>query len=147
MRDMSSRPIAVVARAAFLAAALAACSATAPASFSVDSPKLTTERATELARDAIEAFGRCNYAGWTADWSEALRAEVAEADFATYCRGYVAAHGSLAGVDPVERSEAETAGYVRWQVVARFGAGPVTFAFVIKADGELVEGYVIDPPH
>ena len=134
-------------RTAVLAVALVACTSPVPASFGVDSPKLTTERATELARDAIEAFGRCDYAGWTADWSEALRAEVAEADFATYCRGYVAAHGSLAGVDPAERSAAETAGYVRWQVVARFGAGPVTFAFVIKADGELVEGYVIDPPH
>lgn len=139
---MRSRPIVV----AVLGAILAACAGT-QASFSVDSPRLTTERATELAHGAIEAFSRCDYAGWTSDWADALRAEVAEADFAVYCRGYVAAHGSLDGIDSPERAAAETAGYVRWQVVARFDAGPVTFAFVIKADGELVEGYVIDPPH
>ena len=141
------RRSAALAFSALILLVAGSCGPGGPAgTYIVDSPKLTTERAKALAQDAIEAFSACDHERWTAKWDEALRAESNAVDFGPYCRGYVLAHGQFERIESVDHVAAETAGYVRWNVTARFGTGPIVFSFVIRADGELIEGYIIDPP-
>ena len=129
-----------------LVALLVAACGRAAGTGSVADPRLTEERARTLAQDAIEAFSACDHEAWIAHWGDALKAEANAVEFAPYCNGYVLAHGEFERIESVKHVPAETAGYVRWDVTARFGTGPVTFSFIIRADGEEIEGYIIDPP-
>jgi hypothetical protein len=113
---------------------------------SVEDPRLSDERARSLAEEAITAFSACDHEAWIAHWADTLKAEADAAAFAPYCNGYVLAHGAFEAIESVKHGPAETAGYVRWDVTARFGTGPITFSFIIRADGEEIEGYIIDPP-
>ena len=128
-----------------LVVAITACGG-AQGTGSVDDPKLTEDRAKAIAQSAIEAFSICDHDAWTANWAASLKAESDPSQFAPYCNGYVLAHGPFEAIEAVEHVPAETSGYVRWDVTARFGTGPVTFSFIIHAAGEQIEGYIIDPP-
>jgi hypothetical protein len=122
-----------------------ACSAPV-GTIGVGNPSLSEDRARELAQESIEAFSNCDHERWIAHWADSLKAEADAVTFGPYCNGYVLAHGDFEGIAAIEHVPAETAGYVRWDVTAKFGTGNVVFSFVIRADGEEIEGYVIDPP-
>ena len=124
----------------------AACGGGPKGSISVENPRLSVERAQALAQSAIEGFSDCDHDAWTAAWDESLKAQSTADEFLPYCTGYVRAHGAFERIEAVTHVAAETAGYVRWDVTARFGTGPVIFSFVIAAEGERIEGYIIDPP-
>ena len=112
----------------------------------VDNPRRSEARARTLSQESIEAVSACDHERWIAHWADSLKAEADPVTFGPYCNGYVLAHGAFEGIEAIEHVPAETTGYVRWDVTARFGTGPVTFSFIIRADGEEIEGYIIDPP-
>lgn len=144
-RALHPRSLSAVIAILLLAVAVAACGGT-QGTVSVDDPMLSESRARAIAQDAIEAFSACDHDAWTLNWSNELKAESDASEFAPYCNGYVLAHGPFEAIEAVAHVPAETTGYVRWNVTARFGTGPVTFSFVIHAAGEEIEGYIIDPP-
>lgn len=101
---------------------------------------LTEEQAAELAENAMSAFEAGDYAGWSHDWSEAMKGAIKEADFLSFRRQVTDALGEYRSIESISIAPGNTAGYVRWNVLAQFERGRMQISFTFAEDGRLVEG-------
>jgi Protein of unknown function (DUF3887) len=117
-----------------LAAAIAACSSTAaaPATAPV-APSVDEAAATEIAGAALAAFNAGDYAGWTRDWDDAMKAAIKESDFLAVRDQLMASLGRYVSLGTPTLSS-RTAGTFRWTFPVTFEKASGTFWIAFRDD-------------
>ena len=96
---------------------------------------LTKEEATEMIDSALQAFNTGDYATWSRDWDDAMKAMIDEKGFQEYRNQVVAAYGQYVSLESVEIQPGVNEGYVRWVAIANFEKGKIKFGFGFLNDG------------
>ncbi|HET7726193.1 MAG TPA: DUF3887 domain-containing protein [Candidatus Limnocylindrales bacterium] len=117
--------------AGLLVAALtvAACS-----SGSVPAPMVQADvdeaRATEIATNALDALNRGDYAAWSRDWNDAMKAAIKEADFQAFRASVLEGLGRYVEIKGADYGSYSPGTY-RWTFTIAFekGEGKLGFAF------------------
>ena len=123
---------------AVLAAACGAPASDAPQGEAVS--VLTQEEATTMIDDALQAFNTGNYATWSHDWDNDMKAAIKEKDFQSYRDQVVAQYGQYVALESVEIQPGLQKGNVRWIAIADFEKGKIKFTFGFPNDGRLIKG-------
>jgi hypothetical protein len=101
---------------------------------------LTQEEATSMIDSALQAFNSGDYAAWSRDWDDAMKAAIDDKTFQDY-RGQVAAqYGQYLSLESVEIQPGSEKGKVRWVAIANFENGKIKFGFGFQNDGRKVTG-------
>ena len=138
---MISRRLAAVA-ILVIATVTAACgsgtSAAAPASAPAD-PVVDAAAATTMATRALTGFNEGDYAAWSADWSDTMKAAIDEPAFLAAREQLMATLGKY-----VSLSDPQLGSYVpgtyRWTFAVAFEQQPATFWISFKGDSPRIEG-------
>ena len=115
----------------------AACSPTSAAP--TGAPLVSEARATEIATNALEALNAGDYAGYSRDWSETMKAAIKEQDFLRFRDAVLANVGHYVSIESVARSSVKPGTY-RYTFTVRFERGSSTLAFGFRDGGTKVEG-------
>jgi hypothetical protein len=138
---MTAKPAALVlalAALSLLAGVLAGCGPQAPAG---PASKLTEAEAAAMLDSALQALNTGDYAAWTRDWSDDMKAAIKEADFLAYRDEVLAAYGAYEGMASLELLPgANGPQFVRWSAVADFEQGQIRFNFGFQRDGNQIVG-------
>lgn len=118
---------------------LAACSGSDSAGETLSSA-LTEEQAAEIATSAMEAFNAGDYAGWSRDWSAAMKGAIGEEDFLAYREQVLAQLGEFQSIESITLAPGSSNGFVRWVAVTKFENGRMQFGFGFEEDGREVTG-------
>ncbi|HSL30284.1 MAG TPA: DUF3887 domain-containing protein [Anaerolineales bacterium] len=101
---------------------------------------LTPEEAENMIENALQAFNTGNYATWSHDWDDDMKAVIKEADFKTYRDQVVAVYGQYLSLESLEIQPGQQKGNVRWVAIANFEKGKIKFGFGFPSDGRLIKG-------
>jgi hypothetical protein len=101
---------------------------------------LTQEEATAMIDSALQAINTGDYAAWSRDWDNDMKAAIKDADFQSYRDQVVAQYGQYVSIDSLEMLPGLNKGNVRWVAVANFEEGKIKFTFGFTNDGRLVKG-------
>jgi hypothetical protein len=101
---------------------------------------LTQEEATEMIGSALHAFNTGDYAAWSRDWDDAMKAAIDDAGFQEYRNQVIATYGQYLSLESVEIQPGMNKGYVRWVAIANFEKGKIKFAFGFLNDGREIKG-------
>lgn len=118
---------------AVLASACGGSASDAPQGEAVSA--LTQEETTEMINSALQAFNTGDYATWSRDWDDDMKAAIDDAAFQDYRNQVVAAYGQYVLLESVEIQPGVNEGYVRWVAIANFEKGKIKFAFGFLNDG------------
>lgn len=111
-----------------------------------DAPKgeavstLTQEEATALIDSALQAFNSGDYAAWSRDWDNAMKAAINDKTFQEYRGQVVAQYGQYLSLESVEIQPGSEKGNVRWVAIANFENGQIKFSFGFHNDGRQITG-------
>jgi hypothetical protein len=89
---------------------------------------------------ALEAFNTGDYATWSRDWDDAMKAMIDEKGFQEYRSQVLAAYGQYVSLESVEIQPGANKGYVRWVAIANFEKGKIKFGFGFLNDGREITG-------
>jgi hypothetical protein len=123
-------------------AVIAAACGSAPA----DAPRgkaesvLSQEEASSLIHSALKALNTGDYAVWSRDWAEDMKAAIKDSDFQEYRSQVVAQYGQYVALESIEIEPGMQADRVRWVVVADFEKGKIKYTFSFLPDGKQVKG-------
>lgn len=109
----------------------------------VDGPQIDEVRATAVARSALEAFNTADYAGWSRDWSAAMRSAIPEDAFLAWRATAMEQLGSYVALGVPQRSSREPGTY-RWSFPVSFERGTATIAFAFVEGRTEVEGVFVE---
>ena len=123
--------------AAVLASACASAS-TAPQGEAVS--VLSQEEASALIDSALEALNTGDYAAWSRDWADDMKAAIQDKDFQSYRDQVVAQSGQYVAIESIEIQPGINADRVRWVAVADFEKGKIKYMFSFLPDGKQVKG-------
>ena len=101
---------------------------------------LSQQEATEMIGSALEAFNTGDYATWSRDWDDAMKAMIDEKGFQEYRSQVLAAYGQYVSLESVEIQPGANKGYVRWVAIANFEKGKIKFGFGFLNDGREITG-------
>ena len=114
--------------------AFSTTSAAAPSGRAVDEG-----HATEIATNALNAFNAGDYAGWTRDWSAAMKGAIKEADFLAFRDQLIAAKGKFVAIERVDVGSNKPGTY-RYTFTVAFELGSARLGFAFAGDSASVEG-------
>jgi hypothetical protein len=120
----------------FVAIFAAACGASAPQGEAVSA--LTQEEAATMIESALQAFNTGDYATWSHDWDDAMKAAINEQTFQEYRSQVSAQYGQYVSLDSLEIQPGSQVGNVRWVAIANFERGKIKFGF--PNDGKQISG-------
>jgi hypothetical protein len=101
---------------------------------------LTQEEATSMIDSALQAINTGDYATWSRDWDNDMKAAINDAAFQQYRNQVVSQYGKYMSLESVEIEPGLKKGNVRWIAVADFEKGRIKFTFGFPNDGRLVKG-------
>lgn len=101
---------------------------------------LTQEEATEMISSALQAFNTGDYATWSRDWDDAMKAAIPDSAFQEYRNQVVATYGQYVSLESVEIQPGMNEGFVRWVAIAVFENGKIKFNFGFANDGRQIKG-------
>jgi hypothetical protein len=125
-----------------IVAAITAACGSAPADFPRDKAEsvLSQEEASSLIDSALQALNTGDYAAWSRDWADDMKAAIKDKDFQSYRDQVVTEYGQYLALESVEMQPGSQADRVRWVVVAGFEKGKIRYAFSFLPDGKQVKG-------
>jgi hypothetical protein len=125
-----------------IVAAITAACGSAPADFPRDKAEsvLSQEEASSLIDSALQALNTGDYAAWSRDWADDMKAAIKDKDFQSYRDQVVTEYGQYLALECVEMQPGSQADRVRWVVVAGFEKGKIRYAFSFLPDGKQVKG-------
>ena len=101
---------------------------------------LSQQEATEMIGSALGAFNTGDYATWSRDWDDAMKAMIDEKGFQEYRSQVLATYGQYVSLESVEIQPGANKGYVRWVAIANFEKGRIKFGFGFLNDGREITG-------
>lgn len=101
---------------------------------------LTQEEAASVIDSALQAINSGDYAAWSRDWDNDMKAAINDAAFQEYRSQVTAQYGKYVSLGSVEMQPGVQNGNVRWVAIADFEKGRIKFSFGFPADGRLVNG-------
>jgi hypothetical protein len=119
----------------------AACGST-----TVDAPQgkaesvLSQEEASSLIDSALQALNTGDYAVWSRDWADDMKAAIKDVDFQEYRSQVVTQYGQYLALESIEIQPGSQVDRVRWVVVADFENGRIKYTFSFLPDGKQVKG-------
>ena len=125
-----------------IAAVIAVACGSAPA----DTPRgeaesiLSQEEASTLIDRALQALNTGDYAAWSRDWADDMKAAIKDKDFQSYRDQVVAQYGQYVALESIEIQPGTNVDRVRWVVVANFEKGKIKYTFSFLPDGKQVKG-------
>jgi hypothetical protein len=123
----------------FVTVLAAACGApAAPQSEPVS--VLSKEEATSIIENAMQALNTGDYATWSRDWDNDMKAAIRDKDFQSYRDQVIAQYGQYISLESVEIQPGLQKGNVRWLAIADFEKGKIKFTFGFPTDSRLIKG-------
>jgi hypothetical protein len=125
---------------------IAASLVTACGSASADAPQgkaesvLSQEEASALIDNALQALNNGDYAAWSRDWADDMKAAIKDPDFQEYRQQVVSQYGQYLALESIEIQPGLNADRVRWVAVADFEKGKIKYTFSFLPDGKQVKG-------
>lgn len=117
---------------------IAACSSSqSPAGSPVTSIDEAT--VTEMARHALDAFNAGDYAAWSRDWSDTLRAAIDESAFLAFREQALGQLGKYISIEATTLTSVK-AGTHRWVFTVRFEEATATLSFGFVNGRTAIEG-------
>lgn len=101
---------------------------------------LTQAEATAMIDSALQALNTGDYATWSRDWDDAMKAAIPDSAFQEYRNQVVAAYGQYLLLESVEIQPGLQKGNVRWVAIANFEKGKIKFTFGFPNDGRQIKG-------
>lgn len=101
---------------------------------------LSQEEASTLIDNALQALNSGDYAAWSRDWADDMKAAIKDQDFQSYRDQVVAQYGPYVALESIEIQPGQNADRVRWVVVADFEKGKIKYTFSFLPDGKQVKG-------
>lgn len=101
---------------------------------------LSQEEASSLIDSALQALNSGEYAVWSQDWADDMKAAIQDADFQNYRQQVIAQYGQYIALESIEIQPGTSADRVRWVVVADFENGRIRYAFSFLPDGRQIKG-------
>jgi hypothetical protein len=101
---------------------------------------VTEAQALEMADSALQAFNDRDYAAWSRDWSETMKAAIDEEAFLSFRDEYHAELGNWTGISNAVGGPGAAAGSYRWTFDLDFENGPYRMWFGFKEGSPLIEG-------
>ncbi len=101
---------------------------------------LTQEEATAMIDSALQALNTGDYAMWSKDWDNDMKAAINDEAFQGYRKQVVAQYGQFVSLESVEIQPGLNKGNVRWVAVANFEKGKIKYSFGFPNDGRLIKG-------
>lgn len=123
-----------------VAAIVAACGSTNSAPQGEAISVLTQEEATALIDSALQAFNSGDYAAWSRDWDDAMKAAINDKTFQDYRSQVVAQYGQYVSLESLEIQPGSERGNVRWVAIANFENGKIKFSFGFQNDRRQITG-------
>jgi hypothetical protein len=121
-----------------LSTACGAPSSNAPQGEAVSA--LTHDEAAVMIDNALQAINTGDYATWSRDWDDDMKAAIQDADFQEYRSQVIAEYGQYVSLASVEIQPGLNKGNVRWVAVANFEKGKIKFTFGFPNDSRLIKG-------
>jgi hypothetical protein len=101
---------------------------------------LTQEEATSVIDNALQALNTGDYATWSRDWDNDMKAAIKEADFKSYRDQVVTLYGQYVSIESLEILPGLNEGNVRWVAIANFEKGKIKFTFGFPNEGRQIKG-------
>jgi hypothetical protein len=101
---------------------------------------LSQEEASTLIDSALQSLNSGDYAAWSRDWADDMKAAIKDKDFQSYRDQVVAQYGQYVSLESIEIQPGSQADRVRWVVVADFEKGKIKYTFSFLPDGKQVKG-------
>jgi hypothetical protein len=101
---------------------------------------LTQEQANTMIDNALQAFNTGDYAAWSRDWDNDMKAAIQDADFQAYREQVVTQYGQYVSIESLEILPGLNKGNVRWVAVANFEKGQIKFTFGFPNEGRQIKG-------
>lgn len=101
---------------------------------------LSQEEASTLIDSALQALNTGDYAAWSRDWADDMKAAIKDKDFQSYRDQVVAQYGQYVALESIEIQPGTNVDRVRWVVVADFEKGKIKYTFSFLPDGKQVKG-------
>lgn len=121
---------------------LTAC---ASESETVESP-ITEDQATEMAENALQGFNDRDYAAWSRDWSDTMKAAIDEDAFYAFRDQYHGELGDWVSINDLSGGPGADAGTYRWTYDLEFENGDYQMWFGFKEGSALIEGVTFEEP-
>lgn len=120
---------------------IAACGSSAPNTpqAKVESV-MSQEEASALIDSALQALNTGDYAAWSRDWGDDMKAAIKDPDFQEYRQQVAAQYGAYESIESIEIQPGQNANRVRWVVIAGFEKGRIKYAFSFLPNGRQVKG-------
>ena len=127
---------------ALLAIALlaAACGSVPGASQGEAESVLSQEEASALIDNALQALNSGDYATWSQDWADDMKAAIKDPDFQAYREQILNQYGQYEAIESIEIQPGQSADRVRWVAIADFEKGRIKYSFSFLPDGRQVKG-------
>lgn len=121
--------------------ATAACGSAAPASApQAPTSKLTEAQAAEVAENALQALNTGDYAAWSRDWSDTMKAAIKDADFQAFRQEFRQIYGDYVALEKLELIPGKTPGSIRWAATGQFANGRARLNFAFYSDSDKIDG-------
>jgi hypothetical protein len=101
---------------------------------------LTQEEASTMIDSALQAINSGDYAAWSQDWADDMKAAIQDPDFQEYRQQVIAQYGQYIALESIKIEPGQNADRVRWVVVANFEKGKIKYSFSFLPDGRQVKG-------
>ena len=101
---------------------------------------LTQEEASTMIDSALQAINSGDYAAWSQDWADDMKAAIPDPDFQEYRQQVIAQYGQYIALESIKIGPGQNVDRVRWIVVANFEKGKIKYSFSFLPDGRQVKG-------
>ena len=101
---------------------------------------LSRKEATTMIDSALQALNTGDYATWSRDWDNDMKAAIQDKDFQSYRNQVIAQYGQYVSLESVEIQPGLNKGNVRWIAIADFEKGKIKYSFGFPNDGRLIKG-------
>lgn len=101
---------------------------------------LTEDEASRLIDGALQALNTGNYAAWSQDWADDMKAAIKDPDFQSYRQQVISQYGQYIALESIEIQPGINADRVRWVAIADFEKGKIKYTFSFLPDGRQVKG-------
>ncbi len=118
----------------------AACGAAAPAPTGPVTSALTEAQAREMGENAFQAINSGDYAAWTRDWSDAMKAAIPAKDFQAWREQLVQTQGQYQSLLAIELQPGKDPRFIRWIYTLQFEKGKGHITFSLLQDGSKIDG-------
>lgn len=140
---MNTNFLRIVTLAAVLAATLAAaaCGLAEPAAAPpAPTSRLTEAQAAEMAENALQALNSGDYAAWSRDWSDTMKAAIKDADFQAFRQEFRQIYGDYVSLEKLELTPGQAPGTIRWAATGQFANGRARLNFAFFSDSDKIDG-------